>query len=76
MIELDNYVIRYNAACTYAVMGEAEAALECLEYIYSQVPRARRWLLGLAEHDTQLESIRPMEAYTSLIGRLRMVVGP
>jgi TolB-like protein/DNA-binding SARP family transcriptional activator len=66
----EDYVIQYNAACTYAVIGKPDMALKCLEYIYLHVPRARRWLLGIASHDTQLDSIRGRTDYQDLMKRL------
>ena len=57
-LEPDNFSARYNVACAYAVMGKADPAMEHLEYICSEVPRARQWLLKIIPGDTQLNSLR------------------
>jgi adenylate cyclase len=57
-LEPGNFTVRYNAACTYAVIGKADAALEQLEYIRSQVARARPWLSKMIKNDPQFDSLR------------------
>jgi adenylate cyclase len=66
----ESWGIRYNVACVHAVLGKPDAALENLEYIYSQVPRVRGWLLGEVRHDTQLASLRDRRDFQALLGRL------
>jgi adenylate cyclase len=70
MIEPEGYGIRYNVACVHAVLGNLDAALENLEYIYSHVPRARGWLLGEVRHDTQLAALRGRADFQALVSRL------
>jgi adenylate cyclase len=66
----EDFGVRYNAACTYAVVGKPDAALDCLEHIASQTPRARRWLLGIMAHDTQMDSLRDRADYQAFVKRL------
>lgn len=70
-LDSENYIVRYNAGCTYAVVGKPDVALECLEHVYSNMPRARRWLLGIASHDTQLNSLRSRSDFQDLMKRLK-----
>ncbi|MEA2781277.1 MAG: adenylate cyclase, partial [Rhodospirillaceae bacterium] len=70
LLDPESYTVRYNAACTCAVMGKLDAAQECLEFAFSQTPRARRWLLGIAKHDTQLSSLRGRPDFQNLMKRL------
>jgi class 3 adenylate cyclase/tetratricopeptide (TPR) repeat protein len=69
-LEPSNHTVRYNAACTYAVIGEVDAALEQLEYILSQVPRARPWLLKIIKNDPQFDSLRSRVEFQSFMSRL------
>jgi class 3 adenylate cyclase/tetratricopeptide (TPR) repeat protein len=69
-LEPSNHTVRYNAACTYAVIGEVDAALEQLEYILSQVPRARPWLLKIIKNDPQFDSLRSRVEFQSFMRRL------
>jgi adenylate cyclase len=68
-----DYVVRYNAACTYAVVGKCDMAVENLEYIYRNVPRARRWLHGIASHDSQMDALRNRPDFQDLVKRLETV---
>jgi adenylate cyclase len=70
VLDPESYSVRYNVACVHAVGGNPDAALECLEYIYSEVPRARRWLLGTVKHDAQLKSLRDRSDFQALVSRL------
>jgi adenylate cyclase len=69
-LEPEHFGVRYNAACTYAVMGNSEAALECLDHIASQTPRTRSWLLGIMNHDTQFDSLRTRPDFQAFAKRL------
>jgi adenylate cyclase len=69
-LEPGNHTVRYNAACAYAVIGEADAALEHLAYILSQVPRARSWLLNIIKNDPQLDSLRNRIDFQAFMKRL------
>jgi adenylate cyclase len=70
-LEPESYTVRYNAACTFAVIGEPDVAMECLEYVYAHMPRVRRWLLGISSHHTQLDSLRDRQDFHDLMARLR-----
>jgi adenylate cyclase len=74
VLDRESYIVRYNAGCTYAVIGKADAALECLEHIFSHMPRVRRWLLGMIGHDTQFDSLRGRADFKELVQRLEMSV--
>jgi adenylate cyclase len=74
-LDAKSYIVRYNAGCTYAVIGKAGAALECLEYIFSHIPRVRRWLLGMIGHDTQFDSLRSRPDFKAFMKRLETDVG-
>jgi len=70
-LEPGNVVVRYNAAGTFAITGKLDAALECLEYIHSESPRARGWLLGILSHDTQFNSLRGRPDFEAFMKRLK-----
>jgi adenylate cyclase len=76
LLDPESYTVRYNAACTYAVIGKPELAQECLEFAFTQSPRARAWLLGIAKHDTQLDSLRGRAAFQDLMRRLEAEAQP
>ena len=69
-LDAESYIVRYNAACTYAVIGKSDAALECLEHIFTQTPRVRRWLSGMISHDTQLDSLRGRADFKAFMNRV------
>ena len=69
-LEPENHTVRYNSACTYAVIGDAAAALEHLEYIVAQVPRARAWLLKIIKNDPQLNPLRERNDFKEFMARL------
>ena len=63
-------IVHYNATCFYALAGEAEKALDCLEQCLIKVGNiSREWL----EHDSDLDRIRSeprfREIVDTLIGR-------
>ena len=74
LLDPESYTVRYNAACTYAVAGKLDVAQECLEFAFSHAPRARGWLLGIAKHDTQLNSLRGRPDFQNLLKRLEVNV--
>jgi len=71
-LELDpeSYTVRYNVACAYAVAGKPDIAQECLELAFLQTPRARRWLYGIAQNDTQMDPLRGRADFQDLMKRL------
>ncbi|MBW8724500.1 MAG: hypothetical protein JF625_05000 [Inquilinus limosus] len=66
----EDYVVHYNAACTYAEAGRPDAALERLEHISSRSPRVSSWLLGIVQHDVQLDSLRDLPRFRDFLARL------
>jgi adenylate cyclase len=66
----EDYVVHYNAACTYAEAGRPDAALDRLEHISSRTPRVRSWLLGIVQHDVQLDSLRGLPRFRDFLARL------
>jgi adenylate cyclase len=69
-LEPENYLARYNAACAYAVMGNVDAAMKHLQHIYTNIPRARQWLLRLLAVDPQLVSLHGRPEFQELLRRL------
>src|SRR4029077_17964930 len=70
----EDYLVHYNAACTYAVTGKFGAALERLEHVFSRTPRVRSWLLGIVKHDVQLDSLRDRPEFQNFVARLEIDV--
>jgi adenylate cyclase len=68
-LELDgeNADTLYNVACGYALIGDADAALDCLE----NASMTGMAIAGWAENDSDLESLRDMPRFRDLIRRLR-----
>jgi len=75
LLDPDSFGIRYNVACVHAVAGKPDAALEDLEEIYSRMPRVRPWLLGMLNHDTQVNSLRSRPDFQAFLSRLEAAVG-
>jgi adenylate cyclase len=73
-ISPEDYLVHYNAACTYAVTGKFDAALERLEHVFSRTPRVRSWLLGIVKHDVQLDSLRDRPEFQNFVTRLEIDV--
>jgi adenylate cyclase len=71
LLDPESYSVYYNAACTYAVIGKPAIAQKCLEYAFSQMPRARGWLLASAKHDAQLDSMRDQPDFQDFMQRLK-----
>ena len=69
-IRPEDYLVHYNAACTYAVTGRLDAALEHLEHVFSRTPRVRSWLLGIVKYDVQLDSLRDRPDFREFLHRL------
>jgi adenylate cyclase len=70
LLDPESHTVRYNVACTYAVIGKLDQAQESLEFAFSHAPRIRGWLLGIAKHDTQLDPLRQRPDFQNLIRRL------
>ena len=59
--------ILYNRACVYAVAGEADTALDCLEGAVRNGFTGRRWI----EHDTDLDLIRNTDRFKTLLAGMK-----
>jgi adenylate cyclase len=60
-------IVRYNAACFYALKGETETALDCLESCRVKVGQVNReWL----EHDSDLDSIRDHPRFPAIVASI------
>lgn len=75
LLDPESYTVRYNAACSFAVAGKLDIAQRYLESAFTRTPRARGWLLGIAEHDRQLDPLRERPDFQDLMKRLRTEVG-
>jgi adenylate cyclase len=66
-IDPDDTNTQYNAACTYAQLGDIEAALDLLERTLPKMgPGGRNW----AKHDSDFESLRNHPRFQQLFNRL------
>jgi adenylate cyclase len=75
-ISPEDYLVHYNAACTFAVTGKFDAALARLEHVFSTTPRVRSWLRGIMKHDVQLDALRGRSDFQDLLKRLEMEAVP
>ena len=63
-IDPDDNNGRYNAACTYALLGESESAIELLQIWSKNVgPEQQNWF----KHDADLISLHDHPRYASLL---------
>jgi adenylate cyclase len=68
LIDPDDNNARYNAACTYAQLGEIDQALDVLErWIDHCGAEQERWFL----HDSDLDPVRDHPRYESLLERFK-----
>ena len=74
LLDPESYTVRYNVACAYALAGKPDVAQECLELAFLQTPRARRWLYGIAQNDTQMDPLRGRADFQDLMKRLEAEV--
>ena len=57
-------VVHYNAACLYALAGDPEKSIDCLENCHTRVGSLNReWLL----HDSDLDSVRSHPRFTEIL---------
>jgi adenylate cyclase len=57
-------IVQYNAACFYALAGEVEKSLDCLENCYFKVGNLNReWLL----HDSDLDNVRDHPRFAKIL---------
>jgi adenylate cyclase len=60
-------IVHYNATCFYAIAGEKEKALDCLERCLIKVGNiSREWL----EHDSDLDSLRSEPRFQEIVDNL------
>lgn len=69
-VDPDSYTVRYNVACSLAVIGRLDRAQHYLESAFARTPRACGWLLGNARNDSQLNSLRERADFQDLMKRL------
>jgi len=69
LLDPESLTVRYNAACTYAVVGKPEVALECLEFVFSQMPK-RGAGFRTTKHDAQLNPLRDRPDFQDFMARL------
>ena len=72
----DDYVVRYNAARTYALLGEPEAALEWLERSFDSSAVWRRRLALWMKGDEDIDPLRGHPRFHALLRRLEAVLEP
>jgi tetratricopeptide (TPR) repeat protein len=71
-IDGENPDTLYNVACGYALIGESDRALACLE----QASMHGIGIAGWAENDSDLETLHDQPRFRALIGRLKRRDGP
>jgi adenylate cyclase len=76
LLDPESYTVSYNVACAYALIGKLDAAQECLDRAFLRTPRARRWLFGIAQNDTQLDALRGRADFQDLMKRLAAEAAP
>ncbi len=62
----DEPLVLYNVACTYALTGEAEKAIDCIERAITLGGTWRKWI----ENDPDLNSLRSHPRFCALLERL------
>jgi tetratricopeptide (TPR) repeat protein len=62
-VDRDDPMLLYNVACTFAVIGKGDEALDALEHAVEKGWGDRAWI----EHDSDLDSIRESPRYKSLM---------
>src|ERR1051326_6078963 len=59
----DEGTVLYNAACTFAKMGNIDEAIDCLQKAFHQGFGHKEWM----EHDPDLESVRTHSRHKCLV---------
>jgi tetratricopeptide (TPR) repeat protein len=65
-LEPDEPLTLYNLACVFALAGEAQTALDCLEHAVELGFADDAWL----KHDSNLDSLRALPRFRELLGRM------
>lgn len=63
-LDPDDLLTQYNTACAYALMGEADAAIDLLE---RTIPRIRGRLQARIRHDSDFDSLRAHPRFQALV---------
>jgi serine/threonine protein kinase/tetratricopeptide (TPR) repeat protein len=64
-IDPEDCGILYNVACVYALQGETDGAIDCLEKAMTHAYWYKRW----AENDSDLDSLRNHPRFQALMGK-------
>jgi TolB-like protein/Tfp pilus assembly protein PilF len=70
-IEPEDLVVNYNAACTYAALGELERALGRLAHAIPDDPVCRRAFTGWMKMDISLDPLRALPEFQRLMRELQ-----
>ena len=62
----DEPMVLYNVACVYALMGQTDEALTCLEKAVMRGYAHKQWI----EHDSDLNSLRVHPRFQALLARM------
>jgi thioredoxin-like negative regulator of GroEL len=65
-IDPDEPAVLYNLACVYALAGEPERALDCLEEVVGKDFGLKDWIV----HDHDLASLRGTPRFEAVLARL------
>jgi adenylate cyclase len=65
-MEPEEAVVLYNVACTYALLGETDKALDCLEKAFRQGYGHKEWF----ERDPDFSSVRDHPRFQTLMQQL------
>jgi Flp pilus assembly protein TadD len=66
-IDPDGADVQYNAACYFALAGNSERALDCLERAVDCGFNTREWI----EQDMDMEPLRDIDRYKKIMKRLK-----
>jgi TolB-like protein/Flp pilus assembly protein TadD len=66
-IDPENPSVLYNVACTYALIGETDKSIDCLEQSISSGMAQVEWI----ENDPDLEAVREHERFKNLLEEIR-----
>jgi adenylate cyclase len=72
----DDYIVRYNAARTYALLGKPEPALDWLERAFDSSDVWRRRLALWMKGDEDMDPLRSHPRFHTLLERLEAVLKP
>ena len=62
----DNPSVLYNVACVYALVGDTDKAIDCLEDSITTGMGQKEWI----EHDSDLDSLRESPRFQELVAKL------